>query len=123
MAWISEADLTDILGRDMARTLTRTLGGQRVYVPRAARADHKLARAIGMRGMAALCAARPGEALELPNGREKQTARRRAEALLRQGATLAQAAEACCISKRYAERIAQDMRARAQAPQQGSLWG
>lgn len=121
--WISDADLADILGRDAARTFTSVLGGQRIYIPAKATPEHKIARAIGLRGMEMLCAARAGETLTLPNGRQKLTARRRAEKLLASGKSLAQVADACTISIRYAEQIASDVRAQSQRPRQGSLLG
>lgn len=120
-AWISDADLTDLLGRDLARTFTHVLGGQRVYVPARAYAEHRIACAIGLRGMEILCAARAGEELMLPNGRQKLTARRRAEKLLSEGKSLSQVADACTITIRYATQISRDLREQQLAPQQGSL--
>lgn len=120
--WISDADLADILGREDARTFTSVLGGQRIYVPRDAIPQHKIAMTIGLAGMERLCAARGGETLTLPNGRQKLTARRRAEKLLAEGRSFSYVADDCTISIRYVEQIATDLRARRMQPQQGSLF-
>lgn len=119
--WICDADLANIMGKYNARTLTTVLGGQRVYVPAAAHASHKIALAVGVDAMDRLCRARAGETLALPNGRQKDTAKRQAERLLGQGKSLSYIADACNITIRYAERIAQDMREQALRPKQCSL--
>lgn len=121
--WLSDADLKDLLGAQDAKILTIVMGGQRVYVPRTASADHPIARAIGLRGMEVLCAAYAGEVLYLPNGREKNTARRRARKLLTEGKSLRQVADACDITIRYAAHISAELREERAAPTQGSLLG
>ena len=119
--WISDAELADLLGRETTRVLTRILGGQRVYVPARASEGHRIARAVGMAGMRALCAAYGGLLISLPNGREKDTARKRAFALLREGRSLSQVADACDITQRYAEMLSRELREMESAPGQGRL--
>lgn len=121
--WVSDVELADLLGRDAARIFTRTLGGQCLYVPAKADASHRIACIIGLRCMEILCASYGGENITIPNGREKNTARRRAIQMLQQGHSLSRVANACEITQRYAEMIAQELRAQQRSPVQGSLLG
>lgn len=118
--WVSEVELRDLLGADTAKTFVRILGGQRVYIPQSATADHQLARTIGLMGMRALCHAFAGETISLPSSRERDTAKKQIKRLIAEGKSHGQIAAACKVTHRYVEAVVQRLRQEKSA-QQGSL--
>ena len=119
--WISRPELADCIGADAARTLTRQMGGARVYVPVRPKPGHKLEKILGPAAFDALTLAFGGRNICLPNDRERDTAKKRALDLFRAGYTPDQVAAECRITRRYADALLHMLRAERSRPTQLSL--
>ncbi|OEU65802.1 MAG: hypothetical protein BA863_08925 [Desulfovibrio sp. S3730MH75] len=61
-------ELADMLGRECALVLAENFGGVSEYIPQKARADHDIAKQIGMERMGVLCKVYGGESITIPRG-------------------------------------------------------
>lgn len=102
--WVSMPELENILGRDMARTLSRYRGGLETYVPVRADAGHALAKILGLRGMEALCAEFRGQSITIPNGRNEPQ-KGNVLKLLAEGRTKSSIALECGVSENYVYKL------------------
>lgn len=103
--WVSLPELEDMLGKDMAKTLTICVGGVEMYVPVQADAAHLLGRTVGLRGMQALCAAYGGRRITVPNGK-REPYKHKIMQLLEQGKTRQAIAQECGVTERYVYHVA-----------------
>lgn len=122
MAWVSEAELIFMLGKDMATKILHHFGGQRLYVPRQADAMHPIAYYIGLESMEILCAVYPSQVLELPSPRDRMTAKKMICNLLDEGKSYSEIAHIARVGVRYVEIVAREKRKGDSSPKQGSLW-
>lgn len=102
--WVSMPDLRAVLGADMANALCNTLGGVPIYVPQEARVDHDLAKAVGMKGMEALCARYKGEYITVPSGHVQKEQILR---MLSEGWTKRKIAQTFGVTERYVYQLAE----------------
>ncbi len=122
MAWVPETELIFMFGKDMAANILHHFGGQRLYVPRQAEANHVIAQHIGLEAMAILCAVYPSQVLELPSPNDRITAKKMICALLDEGKSYSEIARRVRVGVRYVEVVASERRKKREGPKQGTLW-
>ena len=115
--WISTCELSELLGQDATRVLTRNKGGLSVYIPHYVTPDHILAKLIGWPGAHTLSSEYGGEYIIVPNGRNEPQ-KGKIIRMLQQGKSRRQIAEQCGVTERYVYMVAEQENSR---PKQWTL--
>lgn len=121
MSWVSEAELLDMLGKDLTVSMLAHFGGQRLYVPRYPNVTHAISQTIGLYGMTILCAAYPSQMLTFPSPPDRLTAKKKILFLLDEGKTYGEIAWIARVGLRYVEMVAREKKKQEDQPVQGKL--
>ena len=111
------AEIELVAGPEAALQLSLAKGGQTVYIPREARADHWLAEVVGLEAAVKICVhyrvANTGARLLIPIAKQALQRRRLYEAL-EAGSSASKAAEAAGMHERSAFRARKKLRCKDQ---------
>ena len=99
--WVSMWELESVLGRDMAKTLSRYRGGVEMYIPESSWHGAELKKIVGELGMIALVRQYGGKKITIPNGRREPQKGKILRLLKVPGKSRAEIAVECGVTERY----------------------
>ena len=117
--WVSHADLAEAIGETGSVILCAQCGGRSLYIPR--KPTGYLLALLGPQRMAALCGEFGGMQIVVPNLRRGEPFKSQIIARLEAGEKPDSRAGAIGVTTRYVRRLASQIRANPEGPQQYRL--
>jgi len=110
LRWISLNELSQVIGKDLAKVLCEAYGGRNPYLPARPKPGHELEMIIGRRALEALAAYAGGYHLDIPNMRRQMPAKEQIWDSLDAGKSHDAIAEELGVSTRYVRAVQKQRR-------------